>query len=671
MGADPKPARSKSLGFYLACYLAAAVVPLFAVIVVVTSLYVSAKRTQTESYAKSVLDDIRDELDRDMAAKIAALRGLATSPALRTGDFKSFHEQARSVLAPEDIAIILRGPDQRQIVHTRLNPGEVPPISRDPSPTGDVFLTKRPYVSSLYLAEHSRAARVSVTVPVIIGGRVAYALSVSFAPSHFADLLNRQALPASYYGSVTDQTGRIIARSERGDFVGKPLPGFDKATGSSGRWSGKNPRGIEVMGFYRRSTLSGWLFSIGVEQAAVSKPLYDSLINLALLCGALFLAACGLTYAVQKPLVSAFAQLGSLAGNTQGVVRPIATRISEVDFIGSVLANALTKLNLQSEQLERAKSDLETKVAERTLQLSESAAELALSNSRFEAAIEHMSHGLCMLDGEQRVVVTNERFKEIYDLSENQVRPGTTLTEILERRKAAGTYSGSNPSEDAKSMLSSKSDIQEFGNGRVVRILRNSMPSGRFMTTHEDITDLTRAERDFAETKTFLDTIIENVPIAIVVKEPATGKFVLANRAYETYIGMPREQIVGKTVHELYDPAVADLLDEFDRNALAPGAEGVVNEFTTGTPGVNQRFATTTRIAVGTGERQPSFLIVIIEDVTKKKVAEQRIAYLAHHDQLTGLANRSVFVDRISEALADLHEIRPGFRRSFDRFGPV
>jgi len=52
-----------------------------------------------------------------------------------------------------------------------------------------------------------------------------------------------------------------------------------------------------------------------------------------------------------------------------------------------------------------------------------------------------MSQGMCLYDAQQRVVFANNRFAEIYGLTPDQVKPGTTPREILEARAANGTYS--------------------------------------------------------------------------------------------------------------------------------------------------------------------------------------------------------------------------------------
>ncbi len=64
------------------------------------------------------------------------------------------------------------------------------------------------------------------------------------------------------------------------------------------------------------------------------------------------------------------------------------------------------------------------------------------------------------------------------------------------------------------------------------------------------------------------------------------------------------------------------------------------------------RVLVTKRIVVRDGEGRPKYLVIVIDDVTEARKAEQRIVYLAHHDALTGLANRTTLAQRIDEAAA-------------------
>jgi diguanylate cyclase (GGDEF)-like protein len=115
------------------------------------------------------------------------------------------------------------------------------------------------------------------------------------------------------------------------------------------------------------------------------------------------------------------------------------------------------------------------------------------SNMRFDAALNNMSQGLCMFDADQRVVVANARYREVYGLTPDQVKPGTSLRQILARRAANAGYRGT-PAADATIKLANSSEIQSLADGRVVSVLCNSMPDGGWITTHEDVTDRQRNE---------------------------------------------------------------------------------------------------------------------------------------------------------------------------------
>jgi diguanylate cyclase (GGDEF)-like protein len=132
------------------------------------------------------------------------------------------------------------------------------------------------------------------------------------------------------------------------------------------------------------------------------------------------------------------------------------------------------------------------------LLLAEKANELAATNLRFDAALNNMSQGLCMFDAAQKVVVSNARYGEIYHLSRDQIKPGTSLRQILEYRREKGTHFNVAPETYLTQNVKAAKEVLELADGRVVAIARHAMPNGGWLTTHEDITDRARNEQRIA-----------------------------------------------------------------------------------------------------------------------------------------------------------------------------
>ena len=105
-----------------------------------------------------------------------------------------------------------------------------------------------------------------------------------------------------------------------------------------------------------------------------------------------------------------------------------------------------------------------------------------------------------------------------------------------------------------------------------MRVIDHPMANGGWVATFEDITEQRQTEKDRDRNREFLDQIIENVPVTIVVKDAVTRKFVLANRAAEIHWSFNRHEAIGKTPHELFPKAQADIMTEHDdRAAQADG----------------------------------------------------------------------------------------------------
>ena len=405
---------------------------------------------------------------------------------------------------------------------------------------------------------------------------------------------------------------------------------------------------------------------------------------------------------------------------------------------------------------------------------------IKIKKHHLDTALANISQGLCMFDAEQRLIVCNKRYADLYGLNDEQTKPGTTLHAILEHRIASGNAPADqdNYIKDRLNEVTINKAYQitnRLRDGRYVSVVHRPMPDGGWVATHEDVSEAVRREESFRllfernpvpmwisdreslrflavndaavtlygysreqflamvapdlrpvedcerfshflrtlpddqlaesigqhskvdgttidisvfsraliymghearlaaihditkaklaedelrRTKNFLNTIIESVPLPILVKEapsPATGardcRLTLINRAFEELMGVTREQIIGKTAHELYPEDPADYIIERDLEALQSDEAVSVYEHSLVTPSNGTRIVTAKKVAIRDKGEKAQYLLTVLDDVTARRRAEERILYLAHNDILTDLPNRAAFIECFTATL--------------------
>ncbi len=181
---------------------------------------------------------------------------------------------------------------------------------------------------------------------------------------------------------------------------------------------------------------------------------------------------------------------------------------------------------------------------------------------RLHTAINNISHGLCFFDGEQRLILCNDRYIEMYRLSPDRVKPGVSLREIVDLRFEAGTVPAMSKGEylewrNSIAVSDKPSDtIVELKNGLIFCIRHRPMPDGGWVATHEDITAQRTAERVLAQAQAETETAKELAQAAharlaealAVVPEgfallDKDDRFVLWNSRYLDMYGMSRDAI--------------------------------------------------------------------------------------------------------------------------------
>ena len=124
--------------------------------------------------------------------------------------------------------------------------------------------------------------------------------------------------------------------------------------------------------------------------------------------------------------------------------------------------------------------------------------QLQAQSSRFMAALNNMSQGLCVFDADKRLVVCNDVYARLYSLPPELARPGASHEAIIKHRVTHGILAGESSDDAAKKKLAALNKhstdekskrVDRLADGRLVEVVRAPMIGGGWLATHEDVTN--------------------------------------------------------------------------------------------------------------------------------------------------------------------------------------
>jgi PAS domain S-box-containing protein len=169
--------------------------------------------------------------------------------------------------------------------------------------------------------------------------------------------------------------------------------------------------------------------------------------------------------------------------------------------------------------------------------LAEKTAAVEATNTQFDAALSNMSQGLCLFDANKNLVIANSRFREMYGLPEEAVRPGKSLSQILEHHTERGEKSELSVGEHVQTMPAELNQVFSLADGRVISIKRTPMSNGGWVATHDDITERKQSETDLLNCKAMLHSTLAALSEGVVVRD-ANGRIISCNPAAERILGI-------------------------------------------------------------------------------------------------------------------------------------
>lgn len=130
------------------------------------------------------------------------------------------------------------------------------------------------------------------------------------------------------------------------------------------------------------------------------------------------------------------------------------------------------------------------------------------------------------------------------------------------------------------------------------------------------------------------------------------GRFIHVNRQLCEMLGYTREELLGLSIHDVSHPDDRHVTDQHRAQLFAGEAPSLKIEKRYLRKDGEAVWVRITAALKRDPDGKPLYDISVIEDISERKRAEQRVQYLASHDELTGLMNRATFSQTLDEAIA-------------------
>jgi diguanylate cyclase (GGDEF)-like protein len=337
-----------------------------------------------------------------------------------------------------------------------------------------------------------------------------------------------------------------------------------------------------------------------------------------------------------------------------------ATDITAFKSSHRQLANQHAELAHANELLRRQARELRAaeEAAREAHQRAEQAAQDAeTARGRLLAAFDMVPEGLVLFDKEDRYVLWNRSYAEMYAESQESIAVGSHFLDVLRYGLAKGQYPEAKGREDAwlaervaRQRAGESSHVQQLPSGRWVRIEERRTPDGGAIGVRVDVTELKRREQELEQQNARFDAALNNMSEGLCFFD-GTQKLIVCNKRYVEMYGLDPARI---------QPGISlrEIIDMRFEAGTCPAMSAEQYHAWRDTIAVN-RESSTTVVELLNGKtyeirHQPmpdGGWVATHADISERRRMEERIVHMAHHDALTDLPNRVLLQETLQRSL--------------------
>jgi PAS domain S-box-containing protein len=148
-----------------------------------------------------------------------------------------------------------------------------------------------------------------------------------------------------------------------------------------------------------------------------------------------------------------------------------------------------------------------------------------------------------------------------------------------------------------------------------------------------EIAERKRIEEALRNSERFLNSVVENIPDVVFVKDARELRFVMLNKAGVDMLGFAKEELIGKNDYDFFRKEEADFFTSKDREVLHNKCLLDIPEETIHTRYMGKRILRTKKIPILDNDTIPQYLLGIAEDITQRKDADMELARYRDHLQ--------------------------------------